>query len=1164
MRLQSLDLIRYGKFTGEKLQFQRAEQDFHFVIGPNEAGKSTIRSAIADLLFGIPARSTLNFLHQLSELRLGAVLQHDSGLLAFQRAKANKNTLRDHVDGALPDSVLQDILGAADRAFFEQMYALDHQALIKGGNDILDARSGLGQILFQSAAGIDSLGRIHKSLAEEAEQIWTPRRAAGRKYYAAADVYEEASRQLKDATVRPQAWSKAAQELEEAELKLSGEKDQHTKLEVQRSRLERIRRTGPYLAAMKEAQEQLDALGDAVDLPEDASTKLTSAQEQIARAEPALSFCQTEVDRLQVALSNTAVNEKVINAAKEILELEESRSRFSAHHGDLVRRQQEVETLLADAVKLATQLGWAGNEAAVREALPGTLELARIATLVKDKGVLDATTDSATREAERKRAELARQQAELAAITTVEVSSGLAPALQDAQAYRQSASKLRALGDAINAATTELNVRLQALGPWKRDIAELRAMAVPASDTVAQQRTERQDLVLELRKARDSVEHAKTAVARSELQIAQCKESRHLVTAVEVSSARAARDSAWLELKTGRIALEAGASAVDQGIRESDQLADSHLGSVSQATELLSYQQQLAREMLDLAKAENTAAERAAMLAKLDAAWADKIAALRLGDMALDDLPAWLGRREFTVAAAAKLDQSQAELDHEQGSADATFDALREELRRSGVTVPDNVSALNLLALATDHVAAAQRFAAQREALSGQVEKGRAALADLQLKADESRAALDAWRNRWDQALSAVRLERFSDSVETVERAVGLVVEIQGKLAEAENIREKRINAMRADLDGFARDAQALAAQLEPAMVELDPAAIARLLAARLQTEQAAKKEASRLALDLSKAKKLVREAEETLLAARQRLAPLFELAGCNQITLLAPMIERSDQKRDHRIAVAKAKSELLAGGDGLPLPAIEAEVEAEDVSVVPALLERLKEDVRASIESQAELNRNCDAARRALDAIAGGEDAATAEAKRQEALSAMAEACERYIKVAAAGKLLKWAIDRYRDRKHGPLLTRAGEIFSGLTLGGFSRLTVDYDTQPVSLIAIRGTSQPVGIAAMSEGTRDQLFLALRLAALELQLGQAKPMPFIADDLFVNFDDERTKAGLRALGELSRKTQVIFLSHHDHMLPMVKEVFGAGVSVVRVGEGSEGREALVA
>ncbi len=82
--------------------------------------------------------------------------------------------------------------------------------------------------------------------------------------------------------------------------------------------------------------------------------------------------------------------------------------------------------------------------------------------------------------------------------------------------------------------------------------------------------------------------------------------------------------------------------------------------------------------------------------------------------------------------------------------------------------------------------------------------------------------------------------------------------------------------------------------------------------------------------------------------------------------------------------------------------------------------------------------------------------------------------------------------------------------------------------------------------------TRDQLYLSLRLAALDMHLGQAHAMPFIADDLFINYDNQRAKAGLHALGELSRKTQVLFLTHHTHMLPMVTEVFGAGVNIVRL------------
>jgi uncharacterized protein YhaN len=68
----------------------------------------------------------------------------------------------------------------------------------------------------------------------------------------------------------------------------------------------------------------------------------------------------------------------------------------------------------------------------------------------------------------------------------------------------------------------------------------------------------------------------------------------------------------------------------------------------------------------------------------------------------------------------------------------------------------------------------------------------------------------------------------------------------------------------------------------------------------------------------------------------------------------------------------------------------------------------------------------------------------------------------------------------------------------------------------------------------MSTGTADQLYLALRIAAIENYLDHAEPMPFIADDLFINFDDKRAAASFQVLGELAKKTQVLFFTHHEH------------------------------
>jgi uncharacterized protein YhaN len=70
----------------------------------------------------------------------------------------------------------------------------------------------------------------------------------------------------------------------------------------------------------------------------------------------------------------------------------------------------------------------------------------------------------------------------------------------------------------------------------------------------------------------------------------------------------------------------------------------------------------------------------------------------------------------------------------------------------------------------------------------------------------------------------------------------------------------------------------------------------------------------------------------------------------------------------------------------------------------------------------------------------------------------------------------------------------------------------------------------------MSSGTRDQLYLALRLASLEWRLASHEPMPFILDDILVNADDARSKAALKILGELAARTQIILFTHHRRIV----------------------------
>lgn len=202
MRIRELRLLRYGKFTDRLLALPHAPQDIHLVVGANEAGKSTMRRALSDWLFGFPMRSTgMDFLHPMQDLRLGGIIEdntvsleeHSSGpdtatgntetgafsdgqirSLNFERRKGQKNTLRTPADEPLPDSTLHAWLGSLQADEFRRMYALDHATLVEGSESILQASDDIGRMLFQAAAGIEHLGDALKALQQEADSLWAP------------------------------------------------------------------------------------------------------------------------------------------------------------------------------------------------------------------------------------------------------------------------------------------------------------------------------------------------------------------------------------------------------------------------------------------------------------------------------------------------------------------------------------------------------------------------------------------------------------------------------------------------------------------------------------------------------------------------------------------------------------------------------------------------------------------------------------------------------------------------------------------------------------------------------------------------------------------------------------------------------------------------------
>ena len=160
-----------------------------------------------------------------------------------------------------------------------------------------------------------------------------------------------------------------------------------------------------------------------------------------------------------------------------------------------------------------------------------------------------------------------------------------------------------------------------------------------------------------------------------------------------------------------------------------------------------------------------------------------------------------------------------------------------------------------------------------------------------------------------------------------------------------------------------------------------------------------------------------------------------------------------------------------------------------------------------------------------------------------QNALADAEDVAARYLRLRLAHSLLRAGIDRFRRQQQGPLLSRAGALFARLTEDRYRRLSVEEgDDGNLVIVALRPDDSQCPAERLSDGTRDQLYLALRLAAIESAAVRNEPLPFIADDLLVNFDDRRAHAALRVLAEFGAVTQTILFTHHAHIADLADPI----------------------
>jgi uncharacterized protein YhaN len=227
----------------------------------------------------------------------------------------------------------------------------------------------------------------------------------------------------------------------------------------------------------------------------------------------------------------------------------------------------------------------------------------------------------------------------------------------------------------------------------------------------------------------------------------------------------------------------------------------------------------------------------------------------------------------------------------------------------------------------------------------------------------------------------------------------------------------------------------------------------------------------------------------------------------------------------------------------------LEKEASQADIDAIEGELTRVSSHLKELQTKRDILRDQRQSLQNEIRAKDGSAVAANASEEAEQQLASMVSGVEQYLRLQIAALILEQRIEDYRKKNQGPVLARAGELFSKLTLGSFTILRDELDENgtPV-LLGVRQNDVEVSVNGMSEGTRDQLYLSLRLATLEQHLNKKEPIPLIVDDILIGFDDNRTKVCLKVLAEFACKTQVLLFTHHHRVLELSQE-FGADAGV---------------
>lgn len=299
--------------------------------------------------------------------------------------------------------------------------------------------------------------------------------------------------------------------------------------------------------------------------------------------------------------------------------------------------------------------------------------------------------------------------------------------------------------------------------------------------------------------------------------------------------------------------------------------------------------------------------------------------------------------------------------------------------------------------------------------------------------------------------------------------------------------------------------------------------------------------------------KKSILEARESeLLEARARVEAMLKAAGIGEaqgsLARASEIVEGASAARLARERAVERMREAAARRDAsarmldecrarrearLIACGFDAAASLSDVELRSAAATTRRDSLVSRLESQ---NRRIGELGQLLAAAEGENELDVLKTERAQIVTRQHESGMELARLLLARRMMSDAIRAWEGESQPEVYARASELMALMTEGAWKGVLVDESGSIRAMDAIGRTWEP---RFLSLGTCQQLYLALRIALLECVGHAGASLPVLADDILVNFDDDRRSGAALALARLAEKRQVIVFTCHKEVVDLM-------------------------